>query len=123
MCDTCRNEHIFSRATKSRRVHALEKDPERRYRKVSEVKTAVETIATTSGQIPPPIPEVAAETTRISSAWKMAPLIGCVALFLLMVLLGAAAWLFTRMHQPAGSAATSVARSINFETLLNDSQR
>ena len=41
-------------------LHALEKEPERRYQQASEVKSDVETIATTSGRagVPPPPPPI-----------------------------------------------------------------
>ena len=48
-------------------LHALEKEPERRYQQASEVKSDVETIATTSGSanVPPPPPPIyaAADST------------------------------------------------------------
>ena len=45
-------------------LHALEKEPERRYQQASEVKTDVETIAHSSGKCVPPAEQAAASSAR-----------------------------------------------------------
>ena len=66
-------------------LHALEKEPERRYQQASQVKTDVETIARTEGagaqaepepgRVPPPV-----EATAAESAWRQVrgPAIGLI---------------------------------------------
>ncbi len=78
-------------------LHALEKEPELRYQKASEVKTDVETIATTSATTPPPVshvPPVSAAPLppRKSGGWKIAAMIGGTILVLFLILSGAIAF-------------------------------
>lgn len=51
-------------------LHALEKEPERRYQKASEVKTDVEAIAHSAFAVPPPIERKPAEVSKVEDAFR-----------------------------------------------------
>jgi tRNA A-37 threonylcarbamoyl transferase component Bud32 len=106
-------------------LHALEKEPGRRYQKASEVKTDVETIATTTGHAALPIPAAKAITVKKTSGWKTAALVGGVFLVLLIGLLGAIAWLLakTKTFGPGAQVATALVSPDHFEKALNEDQR
>jgi serine/threonine protein kinase len=112
-------------------LHALEKEPERRYQKASQVKTDVETIATTTDRtVPPvlratpPIPAAAPLATGTSSNWGIAAVVGGLRLVALILLLGLAAFYIGMKRKATPTiAATDVVSSNTFWKVLNEDQR
>ena len=112
-------------------LHALEKEPERRYQKASQVKTDVETIAATPGKsVPPilrtmpPIPTAAPRATGTSYGWKIAAVAGGFGLVALIILLGFGALLIGPKQKPTQTiGATDLVSSNAFGNLLNEDQR
>jgi serine/threonine protein kinase len=87
-------------------LHALEKEPERRYQQASQVKTDVQTIVDGNGSpahasTPPAAIAQGAERTRVS--WKIA--VGSLATVLLIVL---AAWLFQSLPRARGKSSSTL---------------
>jgi len=85
-------------------LRALEREPERRYQQVSEVKTIVETIAATPDKTAPSIPATTPRTARMSRAWKRAVVggLGLVALFMVL-------WLMATMIGAKGKPTPAIA--------------
>jgi serine/threonine protein kinase len=112
-------------------LHALEKEPERRYQKASEVKTDVETIATTpkktvpnASPAPPPIPKAKPRPTGMSVGWKI--VIGIFGLGVILLLALACTALFfvhTGKEQIRSTAARNSGSLDAFSHLLNADQR
>lgn len=114
-------------------LHALEKEPERRYQKASEVKTDVETITATptqsappmSGSASPPMPVAASPVMQKSDGWKIVAVIGGMGLLLLLAVL-CLVGLFIRIKAKSpGAVATNPAASsstLSFTNLLNEDQ-
>jgi serine/threonine protein kinase len=104
-------------------LHSLEKEPERRYQKASQVKTDVETIAATPDKPAPPLPPAVSPATGISKGWKTAAVVGGLGLVALIVLLGLVALItVTKQKQTPTTAAADLVRSNAFWNLLNEDQ-
>ncbi len=86
-------------------LHALEKEPQRRYQHVSEVKTDVETIGTRAPAAPPPPPPAAVPVVPAPKRefWKTA--VGVLAITLTIVLIGSLLMLALTAILPALSRA------------------
>jgi serine/threonine protein kinase len=83
-------------------LHALEKEPDRRYQKVSEVKTDVETIATTTGANLPPISTTPPLVAGKSNGWKITLVAGGFVLIALIIICGVIMLHFGMGHKAAG---------------------
>jgi tRNA A-37 threonylcarbamoyl transferase component Bud32 len=83
-------------------LHALEKEPERRYQTVSQVKTDVETIATTAEQKAFSIPTGGQPATGIFGGRKKAAMIGGLGLVAVVFLLCLVAFIIGKRHDLAG---------------------
>ena len=78
-------------------LHALEKEPERRYQQVSHVKSDVETISTTPGKATSLVFAGTPPTRRWIAGKRIVALAG----LSLILLVGLAALIFPRKHRPA----------------------
>ncbi|HZQ48260.1 MAG TPA: protein kinase [Verrucomicrobiae bacterium] len=115
-------------------LHALEKEPDRRYQKVSAMKTDVETITATPVQtvpsmpstpaVAPSIPRAAPLPIKNSNGWKIAVAVGgfgllvAIGIFCLVMLLAG-----IKQKPALATAADNLASSNAFWNLLNDDQR
>jgi serine/threonine protein kinase len=112
-------------------LHTLEKEPERRYQHASEVKTDVETIATTLAtsvppllEAPPPAGVAPPRTAGISTGVNLAVVVGVLGMFALLLVLGITALLYARLHKaPPPLPATGLANSNAVWAVLNEDQR
>ena len=111
-------------------LHALEKEPERRYQQANEVKTDVETIAASPGESQlamarPRRPQaaVAAGASGPSHPLKIALAAGGFGLAVVLVSLCLARFVGTRSKPATTGAAASVASSNTWWALLNGDQR
>jgi serine/threonine protein kinase len=118
-------------------LHTLEKEPSRRYQQAKEVKSDVETIATTPANSDPSaqsaappvqsaVPPVAAAPPRVvagSGGWRIAGVLGAIGLVLVIAFLCLAV-LFSGWKPTWGGWTTgSLAQSNAFRALLNEDQR